>query len=127
MSESALGKKLTVAWSKMGNRLFRMNSGMGWVGQSTVIRAPTQMTLSPGTVVVHNARPLHAGFTGCPDYWGFKRVVITPEMVGQTVAVFAVMETKDTGRVTKEQQNFLNMVNENGGIAKVVRQVEDSL
>lgn len=126
MSESALGKKLMMAWTKMGNRLFRINSGMGWVGKSTVIRVKTQMTLSPGTVVIHNARPLHAGFTGCSDYLGFKRIVITPEMVGQTIAQFVAMETKDTGRLSPEQKNFINMVNESGGIAKEVRKIEDS-
>lgn len=127
MSESALGKKLAIEWTKLGHRLFRINSGMGWVGQSTVIQQETTMTLRRGTVVVHNARPLHAGFTGAPDYWGFKRIKITPEMVGQDVAVFAVMETKDTGRLSPEQKNFLNMVTEAGGIARVVRKVEDSL
>lgn len=126
MSESILGKKLQVEWTKLGHRLFRINTGIGWVGKSTVIRTKTQMTLSPGTVVTHNARPLHAGFTGCSDYVGFKRVVVTQEMVGQTVAIFAAMETKDTGRLSPEQKNFINMVNESGGIAKEVRQIEDS-
>lgn len=129
MSESLLGKQLIVAWTKLGDRLFRMNSGMGWVGQTTVVKADnTIFNLRRGTVVIQNPRPLHAGFTGCPDYWGFKRVVVTPEMVGQTIAVFAVMETKDTkGRLSSEQKNFLDMVTQAGGIAKVVRKVEDSL
>lgn len=116
-------------WSELGNRLFRNNVGTGWVGKSIFIKTPTKMTLNPGTVVVMNARPLNAGLcVGSSDLIGFKRVTITPEMVGQTVALFAVMETKDTrGRVSPEQQNFLNMVTEAGGIARVVRKVDDSL
>jgi len=47
-------------------------------------------------------------------------------MVGQTVAVFVAVEVKTpTGRVSPEQQQFLNVVRQHGAIACVARSVTD--
>lgn len=44
-----------------------------------------------------------------------------------TVAVFVALEVKTpTGRVTEEQESFLTAVRRAGGIAAVVRSVEDA-
>jgi dihydroxyacid dehydratase/phosphogluconate dehydratase len=54
-------------------------------------------------------------------------VTITPEMVGQQVAVFASIEVKTpTGRIRPEQQAWLETVQAAGGIAGVARSVEDA-
>lgn len=64
---------------------------------------------------------------GSSDLIGFAPVTITPEMVGQTVAVFVAIEAK-AGKTatTDEQRAFVRMVNDAGGIAGVVRKEEDA-
>lgn len=64
---------------------------------------------------------------GGSDLIGWTKVVITPEMVGQTVAVFTAVETKTaTGRVTPEQQRFIQAVADSGGRSGVARSVADA-
>ncbi len=63
---------------------------------------------------------------GSSDLIGFTSVEITPEMVGQRVAVFTAVEVKTPrGRVKPEQQKFIDLVNAAGGRAGVARSVED--
>ena len=64
---------------------------------------------------------------GSGDLIGWRTITITPEMVGQRVAVFASIEVKSTtGRVRQEQQQWLDAVQAAGGIAGVARSVEDA-
>ncbi len=73
-------------------------------------------------------RPVQFGLArGSADLIGLRTVTITPEMVGQRVAVFTSIEVKtSTGRATPEQQNWLHMVRRAGGIAGVARSVRDA-
>ena len=64
---------------------------------------------------------------GSSDLIGFRTVVITPNMVGQRIAVFAAVEVKDRGRPTEQQQAFINLVQQAGGLAGVARSVPDAL
>lgn len=65
---------------------------------------------------------------GSSDLIGFRPTVITPDMVGKTVAVFTAIEVKTpTGKPTPEQLHFINRVKELGGIAGIARSVEDAL
>ena len=65
---------------------------------------------------------------GSSDLIGWRTVTITPEMVGQQVAVFTSIEVKTpTGRIRPEQQQWLDAVQAAGGIAGVARSVEDAL
>ena len=65
---------------------------------------------------------------GSADLIGWKQVTVTPEMVGQQVAVFTSIEVKTpTGRIRPEQQQWLDTVQAAGGIAGVARSVEDAL
>jgi hypothetical protein len=49
-------------------------------------------------------------------------VTITPEMVGQTVAVVVFEEHKNrNGRLTKEQSIFKDLLEKMGGIYRVIR------
>ena len=102
-------------------RMFRNNVGTGWQGQV--------VSKDLGAVVIQNARPLHAGLcVGSSDLIGWKTVTITPDMVGQQVAMFVAAEVKTaTGRLTGEQQNFLNKVRDAGGLAVVIRSENDTL
>jgi hypothetical protein len=62
---------------------------------------------------------------GGSDLLGFKSVVITPEMVGQKVAIFTAVECKSSvGKLTDYQQRFLDEVRDAGGIVQVVNSID---
>jgi hypothetical protein len=63
---------------------------------------------------------------GSSDLIGLRQVTITPDMVGQTLAVFTAIEVKDQGRLTEQQRAFITMVQQAGGMAGVARSVEDA-
>jgi hypothetical protein len=64
---------------------------------------------------------------GSGDLIGYRQVVVTPDMVGKTLAVFTSCEVKtETGRVRPEQVNWLAHINGAGGMAFVARSVEDA-
>lgn len=65
--------------------------------------------------------------TGSSDVIGWRTVTVTPEMVGQRVAVFVAIECKSpTGKPTKEQLRFIASVQAAGGIAGICRSSEDA-
>ena len=65
---------------------------------------------------------------GSADLIGWRTVMVTPDMVGQQLAVFTSIEVKTpTGRVRPEQQAWLAVVQNAGGIAGVARSVEDAV
>ena len=74
-------------------------------------------------------RPVQFGLAkGSADLVGWKTVTITPDMVGQEVAVFASIEVKTpNGRLSGPQQNWMHTVQTAGGIAGVARSSEDAL
>ena len=80
-----------------------------------------------GQYELADGRILRSGLCkGSSDLIGYRSVVVTPEMVGQRVAVFVALEVKDKGRLTSEQAQFLEVVRRAGGIAAEVRSVEDA-
>lgn len=65
---------------------------------------------------------------GSADLIGWRTITITPDMVGQRIAVFTSIEVKTaTGRLTPVQRNWLHAVDQAGGIAGVARSVTDAL
>lgn len=74
-------------------------------------------------------RPVQFGLAkGSADLVGWKTVTITPDMVGQEVAVFTSLEIKTPkGRATPYQQAWLTAVEKAGGIAGIARSVDDAL
>ena len=107
MSEQQIQQHIRIACGTGDTRLFRNNTG---------------------TLRDANGRPVQFGLCkGSADLIGWKRVTITPDMVGSTVAVFASIEVKTaTGRLRPEQQQWLDAVQAAGGIAGVARSVEDA-
>lgn len=81
-----------------------------------------------GTLRDQHGRPVTFGLAkGSADLIGWTTRTITPEMVGQQVAVFTSIEVKSaTGRLRPEQQQWLEAVQAAGGIAAVARSVEDA-
>lgn len=111
-----------LACSRGSCRLFRMNVGMGWIGQSRKFHRVTNITALPGDVLIRNARPFHSGIEGMSDLVGWESVTIRPDMVGSKIAVYTAMEVKQkSGRIRPAQQCFIDNVNKAGGIAGVVR------
>lgn len=120
LSERQIQTQILLECGRGDARLFRQNVGQGWVGR--LIRQQA------GTVELAAARPLHAGLCeGSSDLIGWRTVEVTPDMVGQRLAVFTAIEVKtETGRPTPEQLKFLDAVRNAGGIACVARSVEDA-
>ena len=59
---------------------------------------------------------------GSSDLIGLRQITISPEHLGQQLAVFTALEIKTKrGRPTAEQLQFLEMVRALGGLAGVVR------
>ena len=107
-SEQSIQQHIRIACSTGDTRLFRNNTG---------------------TLRDQHGRPVSFGLCkGSADLIGYRTVTITPEMVGQQVAVFTSIEVKTpTGRIRPEQQAWLETIQAAGGIAGVARSVEDAL
>ena len=86
---------------------------MGWTGE---IRSK-----SGDLVVLERARPLHAAPRGWPDLVGWESIEITPEMVGEALAVFVGEEIKLRGRLSREQRLFGELLERMGGRFRVIR------
>lgn len=102
-------REVMVMAAKIGVHLFRNNSGQYQTDQGHWIRYGL-------------ANP------GGSDCIGWKPLTITQEMVGQTIAQFTAVEVKsETGRLTKEQQTFLDIVNQCGGCGIVARTTQEAI
>ncbi|MEI7608057.1 MAG: VRR-NUC domain-containing protein [Rhodospirillaceae bacterium] len=122
MTEAAILKAAHLAaGGQPGVRLFRNQVGNGAAGQ--VIGRP-----GPDLLLVRG-RPVTMGLCpGSADLIGWRAVVITPEMVGQTLAQFLALEVKTTtGRLSDKQVTFLDVINKSGGLAAVVRSGPEAL
>lgn len=121
MSESATLRAVRLALGgRADTRLFRNNVALAWVGergQHTAAR-----------LVLHNPRPLHAGLhVGSGDLVGWRTIMVTPDMVGQRLAVFVSIETKALrGKRATEQKNWAQQVREAGGLAGFARSVDEA-
>lgn len=108
MSETAVLRAVHLAAGSLPDvRLFRNNCGVA--------------TYPDGSRVVYGLCP------GSSDLIGWRTITVTPEMVGKPLAQFVAMEVKTAkGRVTPEQQRFLDAVALAGGVAAVVRSADDA-
>jgi len=118
--ERSIQAGIQLACSRRGVRLFRNSTGLGYIGQ-VVERDGSRITLS-------GARVLHAGLVkGGSDLIGWSPLVITPDMVGKTVALFTAVEVK-SGLVplTEDQKRFIAAVRRSGGRAGMARNAEEA-
>lgn len=112
--------------TELGARLWRNNTGQAWVGNAEQFKRPTTVTVQAGDVLIRQGRPFKAGAVGMSDLIGFVPVTVTPEMVGQRLAVYAAVETKSPkGRATSEQSAFITLVTRFGGRAGIARTDDD--
>lgn len=117
--EIKLQNKILLRFSNGATRLFRNNVGMAWQGR--------MLKNNRGTVILENARPLHAGLMkGSADLIGWQSVEITHEMVGKRIAIFTSVEVKGKGtRTTPEQIVWRQNVSDAGGNNVIARSLED--
>ena len=100
-NELAVQNRIRLALSRGPVRLFRNNTG---------------------ALKDINGRLVRFGLCqGSSDLIGWRTVTITPEMVGQQLAVFAAIEVKDRGRATPDQERFISIVKGSGGLAGVAQ------
>lgn len=86
-------------------RLFRNNVGLCKNEHSTIVYG-----LCPGS----------------SDLIGWTSIEITPEMIGKKFAIFTAVEIKtEKGKLSPEQKIFLENVKNSGGIAKIIRNIDD--
>jgi hypothetical protein len=108
MNETTILQRIRLALGRVpGLRLFRNNVG-GLKDQQ-------------GRFVSFGLHP------GSADLIGWRTVTITPDMVGQRLAVFASVEVKTaTGKVRPDQANWQQQVTDAGGLAFVARSPEEA-
>jgi len=127
VKEQPILKRILFRCSTGASRLFRQNTGTGWIGKSKKYTRHCTVEIKPGDVVIRRARPFHAGFVGMGDLIGWHTVCITSEMVGKKIAIYTSIEVKaKTGRMRKDQSIWLNLVRDAGGIAGVARSADEA-
>lgn len=104
--ELAVQNTIRLAVGRGATRLFRNNTG--------ALKDPSGRLVRYGLC------------KGSSDLIGYRTITITPDMVGQQVAVFAAIEVKDRGAPTPEQLQFIAQVQAAGGLAGVARSVADA-
>ena len=121
MRESEREKLIRIELSKQNLVAWRNNVGHGWVATRV------QHFRDRGYAVLRNPRPIHFGLAvGSSDEIGYYSLIVTPEMVGKKIAVFAAVECKSaTGRLSEEQKNFLSVLKDAGAIAFVAKTAAD--
>lgn len=109
MGETSYMRRLMLAVTEIGGRVFRNNVGMLEDRFGNKVRYGV---CNPGGA----------------DVIGWRSVTVTPEMVGHRVAVFVAIETKDNVRPPEEKQwNFLHAVQAAGGIGFVAREGDNTV
>lgn len=102
----------------------RIRLALGQLQHLRIFRNQTGQLPDPKT-----GRPVQFGLArGSADLIGWRTVTVTPDMVGQRLAVFTSIEVKTpTGRLTPQQRNWMQAVLAAGGIAGVARSISDAI
>lgn len=108
MKESAIQLAIRLALSKAGSVMFRNNQG--------AYQTPDGRWIKYGV-----CNP------GGSDLLGWTSIEVTPDMIGQRVAVFTAVEVKTSrGKTTEAQANFIEQVRKAGGFSGVARSDQDA-
>jgi hypothetical protein len=118
-NEGRIQRDIMLAASAAGWTTWRNNTGQAWTGEVT--------WRADGLLLIRHPRPLHAGLCkGSADLIGLRPVIVTPAMVGTTLAQFIGIEVKGPhGRTTPDQARFLAFVRSKGGLAILARSAAD--
>lgn len=112
--------------TKKGWRLFQNAVGLGFVGR-VMNEYNTSGSTPMHVTVLGPSRRVHFGLTpGSFDLVGWRPVVVTPDMVGTTIAQFATVDAKTAGyeRLSPEQKIWARAVQTAGGFAAVAMRVD---
>lgn len=107
--ESNISKKIQMAVAKVGARLLRNNTGL--------------------FMTIDGKRKVRAGLgSGTSDLIGWTTIIITEQMVGQTIAVFTAIEVKTENNTTQSNQDdFIAAVKYAGGYAGSARNEQEAV
>ncbi len=108
-SETTLQNEIRLALGRRANvRMFRNNVGL---------------------FKTQDGRNVQTGLcVGSSDLIGFTSKTITADDVGKTVAIFTAIEVKtEKGKVSLQQEKFIEMVARFRGIGTVVRSVDEAM
>ena len=109
LKESSIQNEVQIALSQAGHYNLRINSGQFW-GGSILAHDGARLVLEHPTKIM-------GAPAGTSDIIGCVTRTITPEMVGQTVAIFAALEVKRPGeRPEKHQERYLALMRSRGAI-----------
>lgn len=121
MSEASVQQDIRLAASRRNAYLWRNNSGAFQDERGNFIRYG----------LANDSKKLNEEIKSS-DLIGFTPIVITPDMVGQTIAVFTAVEVKQKGwtgiRSAREraQDKFIQLVRSFGGRAGFAASVDDA-
>lgn len=120
MSSATLSAWVNTTLTKLGARMFRNNVGEAWLGKSAKTR-------EGGVYIKAPSRIVYGLCVGSSDKIGWTPVLVTPEHVGQTLAIFTAVEEKSLAypTLTPDQRNFLDQVVKAGGLGYVARETAD--
>jgi hypothetical protein len=112
--------------TKKGWRLFANTIYAGWTG-----RMRREWKDSSGGIGVELCKAAWRTFglgAGSLDLVGFRPLVITPDMVGQTIAQYVEVDAKTQGaaRLRPEQKNRARVIREAGGFAGIAMRIEEA-
>lgn len=101
--------------------IFRANVGEGYTGE-TIIKN------TDGSITIKQPRRFRTGLPkGFPDLFGLKSKIITADMVGQKIAIFAFVEVKQPKRKpTAVQQNMIDFLLQSGAIGGVAHSDDEA-
>lgn len=118
--ESHLEREILRTLCRGPVRLFRNTVAVGWVG--------SLIGHENGHVILRNARRNSFGLVkGSGDLIGYRTVTVTPDMVGQRIAVFTSLELKaPKGTTRPEQIQWDSAVRAAGGYSGIVRSVGEA-
>lgn len=127
MKEANLMRLIMLGLSKAGNvRVFRNNTGQAWQGTKKTFSSEGGCRV----LKIYDPRPIDAGLCeGSSDLIGWTTIEVTPEMVGQKIAVFTAIEVKkDSEAVVSEKQlNFLTVIRKMGGFSGLARSTDEAV
>lgn len=67
-------------------------------------------------------------YPGSSDYVGWNEIIITPEMIGQKIAVFTSIEIKtENDKLSKKQRTWNRIVRQAGGIVEAWHAIGDKI
>lgn len=135
MTESQIQTHISKQCHKHGITVFRNNVGTAWRGDVHRLVGGVQLRVAGGGVVTQSAgdllirKPQLVRFgliEGSSDLIGWRKITVTPDMVGKQVAIFTALEVKSPkGRLSEPQRIFIEQVNRSGGMAGLVRSESD--